>query len=65
MCVWQQYGVCVRADQMCVGVAAVSISQVENTAVCVIRDTNPTLSAHTAKVSVHTYTHTHCVMWGV
>lgn len=46
---------CVRADQVCVGMAAVWLSQEENTAVCVIRDTSSTLSAHTAKVG---YTHT-------
>lgn len=50
VCVLQRE-VCVRADRVCVGVAAVWISQAENTPVCVIRDTSPTLSAHTAKVS--------------
>lgn len=46
----RQCEVCVRADQVCVGMAAVWISQVENTPVCVIRDTSPTLNARTAKI---------------
>lgn len=55
MCL-QQCEVCVRADRVCVGVAAVWISQVGNTSVCVIRDTSPTLSARTAKVTACTHT---------
>lgn len=53
----QQCEVCVRADRVCVGEAAVWISQVGNTPVCVIRDTSPTLSARSAKVSARTHTH--------
>jgi len=46
----QRCAECVRADQVCVGVAAVWISQVGNTPVCVIRDFSPTLSAQTVTV---------------
>lgn len=46
----QQYKARVRAGRVCVAVAAVWISQVGNTPVCVIGASSSARSAHTARV---------------
>lgn len=46
----QQYKACVRAGRVCVAVAAVWISQVGNTPVCVIGASSSARSTHTARV---------------